>query len=89
MARTVFTDENSTEEEKTMSTAKELVEMPRVKQFVRYLGAMTTETATAIQEVDEEINAWLAQGYKLLATHYVEHNTVENTFGVLYILLRE
>jgi len=83
MARKLF---DETMEEETMAAVTEL---PRVKQFVRFLGAATTEMTQAIQEVDEEINAWLAQGYKLFATHVVGMDTTANRYGVLYILIRE
>lgn len=84
MARKLF--DETVEEEKVMDAT---LDLPRVKQFVRFLGAVTNETAKAIQEVDEELNAWLAQGYKLFATHVVGMDTTLNRYGVLYILVRE
>jgi hypothetical protein len=84
MARKLF--DETVEEVKVMNAT---LDLPRVKQFVRFLGAATTEMTQSIQGVDEEINAWLAQGYKLFATHFVGMDTTANRYGVLYILIRE
>jgi len=85
MARKLFADENLEEEMETKVVATEL---PRVKQIVRFLSTVNTEIYDSIQSVDEEVSAWLANGYKLFATHYIGGD-IGKAYGILYILLKE
>lgn len=78
MTKKVFGDTTNVEE-------KTMVALPAVKQMVRWIGASTEGSVDAVQAVDAELSEWIAQGYKLFATHYV--GTDNQAFGVLYILV--
>ena len=83
MARKLFTEE--TLEDNTMASE---ITLPRVKQLLRSFGPVANEEFRHIQEVDEEVSNWLANGYKLFATHYVGSISGQ-AYSVLYILIKE
>ena len=62
-----------------------------VKQVVRDISKRNyTDLETgevSIEFVDNNLNEWYAQGYKLFNTHYLGENP--EAFKVLYILVKE
>lgn len=79
MTKKVFS-ENVQEEQMTA------VVTPRVKQMVRWISGGVNETGDSVFTIDDELSGYLANGYKLVATHYIGTDPT-NGVGVLYVLV--
>ena len=60
----------------------------RVHHYFRYISkGMPIEGSVLAEQVNMELSAWYAKGYRLFSTHFLGENP--EGFGVLYILVRE
>lgn len=85
-AKKVFED---VEMEQPVTVSEPILENPRVKQLVRFMGSFTIGTeVTAIQEVDRQLSDYVNLGWKLFNTHFIGVDQNGN-YRVLYILTKD
>jgi len=64
------------------------VKVHHIVRFLSKTGMTDPNTgALSVEEVDAYVSEWLANGWKLFATHYL--GTAPEGYGVLYIFVRE
>lgn len=80
--------EAETEETPIGTPEVAVINEPRVKQLVRFIGPFTGPDVTAIQDVDKQLSDYINAGWKLFNSHFLSID-VEGHYRMLYVLTKD